>query len=118
MQKETRYLECFMPDLVSTIDPVCNRHNNQYVEDHIRYISLTKHVAAVMFLGLVCSNGKALPPVLFDSDYRLIADGYINIMTLTIILWMGKVAGKKNLFSSRTGPPHSQQRCMPSSKKN
>ena len=117
MQKETRYPECFAPDLVSMVDLVRNCYNNRYVdfgdngEDHVWYIFLTKYVAAVMFLCLVCCKGEVLPPVLFDSGYQLNADRYINVMTLTIIPWMRKVAEKKKfVFPSGRDPcPHSQQ---------
>ena len=109
MQKEMRYPECFAPDLVSMVDPVCNHCNDRYVdfcnnvEDHIRYIFLMKHVTRVMFLDLVCSNGEILPPILFDSGYQLNANGYINVMTLTIIPWMRKVAGKKKFVFQQDG---------------
>ena len=111
MRKETRYPECFAPDLVSTVDPVRNRCNDWYVdfgdnvEDHVRYFSSTKHAAAVLFLALVCSNGEVSPPVLFDGGYRLNADGYIDVMTSTIIPWMRKVAGKKKFVFQQDGAP-------------
>ena len=110
--KRTRYPECgYAPDLVSTLDPVRNRRNDRYVdfgdnvEDHVRYISSTKHAFAVMFLGLVCSNGEVSTPVLFDGGYRLNADGYIDVMTSTIIPWIWKVAGKKNFVFQQDGAP-------------
>ena len=123
MQKETRYLECFMPDLASMVDLVCNWHNDWYMdfgnnmEYHIRYISSTKHAGTMMFLGLVCSNREVSPLVLFDDGYWLNADKYIDIMTSTIIPWMRWLA-RRNLFSSRIGPPPKwPTRCRPSSKK-
>ena len=113
MRKETKYPKCFALNLVSTVNPIHNCCNDWYVdfgdnvENQIRYISSMKHVAAVMFLGLVCSNGKVLPLVLFDSNYRLNVDEYIDIMTLTIIPWMRKVAGKKKfVFQQDKAPAH------------
>ena len=115
--KRNKTFRCFAPDLVSMVDLVRNCCNNWYMdfgdnrEDHVRYIFLTKYVVAVMFLCLVCCKGEVLPPVLFDSGYRLNTDRYIDVMTLTIIPWMRKVAGKKKfVFPSGQGPcPHSQQ---------
>ena len=118
-----RYLECFVPDLVSIVNLVCNHCNNQYMdfgdnmEDHVRYISSTKHTAAVIFFSLVCSNGEALPLFYLMVATTWNANGYINAMTLTIIPWMRKVA-RRNLVSSRMGaPPTQPTRCKPSSKK-
>ena len=88
-----RYLECLVPDIVSIVDPVRNRCNDQYVdfgdnvEDQVRYISSMKHVPTVIFLGLMCSNGEVLPPILLESSYRLNTDEYIDIMISTIIPW-------------------------------
>ena len=113
MQKETRYSECFVPDLVSTVDLVHSSRNNQYVdfgnnvEDQVRYISLTKHAAAVMFLSLVCSSRNVSSLILFDGSFRLNANRYIDIMTLTIIPWMRKVVGKKKfVFQQDRAPAH------------
>ena len=93
------------------VDPVRNHHNNLYMnfgnnmEHHVRYIFLMKHAATVMFLGLVCSNGEVSPPVLFDGSYQLDAKKYNDIMTLNIIPWMRKVAGKKKFVFQQNGAP-------------
>ena len=123
MRKETRYPECFAPDLVSTVEPVRNLRNDLYVEfgdnvqDHVRYISSTKHAAAEMLLDLVCSNGEVSPPVVFDGGFWLNADEYIDVMTSTIIPWMRKVAGKKFVFQKDGAPPTRPTRRRSSSKK-
>ena len=113
MGKETRYPKCFVLNLVSMVNLVHNCCNDQYMdfgnnmEDHVRYIFSTKHVAAVMFLSLVCSNGEVSPPILFDGGYWLNADRHINIMTSTIIPWMRKAAGKKKfVFQQDRAPAH------------
>ena len=57
----------FSDEKTVMVNPVCNHCNNWYMEfdnnmeDHIRYIFLMKHALAVMFLGLVCSNGSLIP---------------------------------------------------------
>ena len=95
----------------STVNPVRNCRNNQYVDfddnmkDHIRYISSTKHAFTVMFFGLVCSNGEVLPPILFDSGYQLNTNRYNGVLTLTIITWMRKVAGVKKFVFQQDGAP-------------
>ena len=113
MRKETRYPQCFAPDLVSTVDPVRNRRNDRYVdfgdnvEDHVRYISSTKQAAVVMLLGLMSSNGEVSPPppVLFDGSCRLNADRYIDVTTSIIIPWIRKAAGKKKFVFQQDGVP-------------
>ena len=48
-----------------------------------------------------------LAPVLFDSSYQLNADRYIDVMTLTIIPRMRKVADKKKFaFQQDRAPTH------------
>ena len=102
--------------MVDSVRNHCNDWSVDFgdnVEDYVRYSSLTKDVAAVMFLGLVCSNGEVSSPILFDDGYQLNANGCINIMTSTIIPWIRKVVGKKKFVFQQDGA----SACRPSSKK-
>ena len=110
--KHTKDCLIFFLHEMFTVNLVRNCDNDQYLdfgdnmEDHITYISLTKHVGVVMFLGLVCSNEEISQPILFDSGYQLNIDGYIDVMTSTIIPWMRKVGGKKFVFQQDWAPAH------------
>ncbi|QQP37520.1 Putative transposable element [Caligus rogercresseyi] len=41
---------------------------------------MTKHPASIMMLGVVGSDGKAMPPVFFQEGYRLTSEDYIKVL--------------------------------------
>ena len=66
----------FSNEKIFTGDPVFNKYNDYVVwvenDDSIyRWVSKTKHPASIMMLGVLVLNGKTVPPIWFEQNYRL-----------------------------------------------
>lgn len=57
-------------------------------EDASRNKTKTKHLASIMMLGIVASNGVKMPPVFWPEGYRLNAADYIEILKTKVIPWI------------------------------
>ncbi len=62
------------------MDPVFNKQNDHVVvfddtpeSEELTHVSMMKHTASVMMLGVVSSTGHKMPPVWFPTGYRLTA---------------------------------------------
>ncbi len=94
----------FSDEKTFTVNHVRNCQNDRYIrldeegdaEMNTKFISSTKHLASVMMLGVVASNGAVCPPVWFGTGYRLTAANYINMLATIIKPWADKVVGKNN----------------------
>lgn len=62
-------------------------------------MSTTKHPASVMMLFVGASNGEKMPPVWFESGYRLTEADYRVILAMEVLPWMGKITKKADYVS-------------------
>ncbi len=101
----------FSDEKTFTVDPVFNRRNDRYIRigksavQSCRYVSTTKHPASVMMLGIIGSNGKVMPPIWFETGYRLNANTYAKVMEATVIPWMKEGAGSASFAFQQDGAP-------------
>lgn len=75
----------FSDEKTFTVDPVINKQNDRVVcfEDtpkEVYQVTRTKHPASVMMLGVVASTGEKMPPIWFETGYRLTAADYLEIL--------------------------------------
>ena len=80
----------FSDEKTFTVDPVINKQNDRVVcfEDtrrELRHATRTKHPASVMMLGVVASTGQKMPPIWFDTGYRLNAADYLEILKTKVL---------------------------------
>lgn len=83
----------FFSEKTFDIDPVHNHQNNHYisfgdVEEDLRMVTTMKHLASVMALGIIASNGIVGPLIWFPGGYRLMAAMYIDVLKANLLLWI------------------------------
>ena len=84
----------FLDEKFFCLDPVHNSCNDQYIclegsevdEDFptaAKFITKTKHLASLMFLGAVAGTGEALLPIWFLTRFCLSASNYQEVLQKT-----------------------------------
>lgn len=75
----------FTDEKIFTQDIHVNRRNSRVIarspderDDHMVFRS--KHPASIMVFGLVASDGKKMPLVMFEPRFRLNTDGYLEVL--------------------------------------
>ncbi|QQP54134.1 Putative transposable element, partial [Caligus rogercresseyi] len=87
---------------------VFNRKNDRYISHngHVgseKYVSMTKHPASIMMLGVVGSDGKAMPPVFFQEGYMLTSEDYIKVLKTQVVPWIRKEYACKRVCFQQDG---------------
>ena len=62
----------------------------------LRNVSITKHPASVMMLGVVASNGEKMSLVWFPRGYRVAAAAYKDVLVTKILPWARKIIRNAN----------------------
>ena len=101
----------FSDEKTFTEYPVVNKQNERVVsfgKDISKvHISTTKHLASVMMLGVVASNGEKIPPVWFNVGYRLTAADYKDILATKVLPWMRQIIKNvSHVFQQDGAPAH------------
>ncbi len=75
------------------VDPVFNKQNNHVLmfddtleSKELTHMSMMKHPASVMMLGIVPSTGHKMLLVWFPTRYRLTAPDYLKILRTKVKL--------------------------------
>ncbi|QQP39621.1 Putative transposable element [Caligus rogercresseyi] len=64
---------------------------------------MTKHPSSM--LGVVASDGKAIPPVFFQEGYRLTSEDYIKVLKTKLVQWIRKEYACKRVYFQQDGAP-------------
>lgn len=96
----------FTDKTTKTVDPFMNKQNDCVVSfgqdaSRVRYVSTTKHPASVMRLGVVASNGEKMPPLWFETVYRLTAADYKVILATKVLPWARKITKNVDCFQEK-----------------
>ena len=68
LKSNSATVKIFSDKKIFTADAYRNRRNDRFIassSDEVLSIQKTKHPQGVMVLGVVCSDGKVMPPVVF-----------------------------------------------------
>lgn len=103
----------FSDEKLFYLDPSLNRRNNRYisglraeeVDDLVRYNPKTKHSGKVMVLGVVASDGKKCPIVFVDSQEKINAVKYQQLLEKHVIPWLTLEYPEGNYCFQQDGAP-------------
>ncbi len=91
-----------------------NQQNDRWLaekKDKVPAVFTTKHPGSVMALGVVCSDGKAMPPITFPPKQRVGADAYCEVMETQVIPGTKEVAAGANVvFQQDSAPTHTAKK--------
>ena len=90
-----------------------NRRNSRYltrslikdVEPSIRFQSITKNPSSIMYLGLICSDGRKAPLIRIPKGVKMTSDVYIRILAEKLIPWLKRNFPDGNYLFQQDGAP-------------
>ncbi len=93
-----------------TVDQSRNRQNDRYLAsspDQVPPINRTKHPQGAMMLGVVASNGKAMPPYWFPAGLRVGAKEYLEVLQTVVKPWVDEnFPGENVCWQQDSAPGH------------
>jgi len=93
-----------------TVDQSRNARNDRYIAfavDEVPPINQTKHPASAMMLGVVTSDGKAMPPYWFPQGLRAGAKEYLDVMEKVVKPWLDATYPSGNYcWQQNSAPGH------------
>ena len=100
----------FSDEKTFTVDLVMNKQNKHVASfgkdiSEVCNVSATKHLASVIMLGVMVSNGEKMPPVWFDIGYRLTATDCKAILATKALPWVRKITKNVNYVFQQDGAP-------------
>ncbi len=107
---EAGSLRFFSDEKIFTLDRTANRRNDRWIckdPKDVPMVFRSKHPAAVMVLGVICSNGAVMPPHFFLPKQRVTKEVYLEVLQSVVKPWMDNVArGKRYTFQQDSAPAH------------
>ena len=93
-----------------TVDRSYNSQNDRWLardRADIPHIYTTKFLASVITLGVICSNGKVMPPIFFNPKEREGVTGTVRCcLTQSSPGWRLRLKGAPYIFQQDSAPSH------------
>ncbi|XP_059097596.1 uncharacterized protein LOC131891917 [Tigriopus californicus] len=91
MKKNPRVVRVFSDEKFWTVDQARNAQNDRWLATtpgEVPHINRTKHPAGAMMLGVVASDGKAMPPYWFPKGLKINTEEYLKVMRKVVKPWL------------------------------
>ena len=107
-KKNASKVKIFSNKKMFYVDQAFNRRNNRCVvapDAEAIPVMRTKHPQGVMVLGVVASDGKAMPPYFFKNGLMVNTEVYMKVLRYHVIPWIRRNYPKGNYVWQQDGAP-------------
>ncbi len=98
----------FSDKKIFTVDQVHNQRNDCWLavdREDMEFVCTMKHLQQIMILGILCSNGKRMPPIFFGKDKKCNTEVYYKILRYKVLPWLRCTYRRGNYVFQQDGAP-------------